>query len=310
MVNEVTIQWEEDVVRNGYNFTDGCGVMSQDLALEWGNGSSCLQIRLPGVKGVLSASPKLPQRTVILRPSMKKLNVCVPNQGGELVPALSLSRFPLAVIGFSKPSSSGALNAQVLVLLLERGIPEHVLVSKDRQYRNAVKFSTIDIRAAFDLLWLLGHGGLFAKLHEALMRRSSRDIKKCWNQLKSVQQSELSKWTKSPLANAGVDKLEPLRRVFLPLKESRRLYGISDTAGVLDQHSCFVQVSDKSKKRTITGRVLVVRNPCYHEGDVLLLNAVEHESLNHLNDVIVFSVQGDRPHADMSRWVSVLKKKG
>jgi hypothetical protein len=50
-------------MRNGYNFTDGCGFISKDLCSliesHFGIKSSAFQIRLAGAKGVLMLNPAL-----------------------------------------------------------------------------------------------------------------------------------------------------------------------------------------------------------------------------------------------------------
>lgn len=51
--------------------------------------------------------------------------------------------------------------------------------------------------------------------------------------------------------------------------------------------------------RTIIGKVIVARNPCYHPGDIRVLNAVALPAkYNYLREVIAFPTKGPRPHAD------------
>ncbi|KAJ3404608.1 Pre-mRNA-splicing factor ATP-dependent RNA helicase dhx15 [Chytriomyces hyalinus] len=321
-----SILFENDIISSDFNFTDGCGKISADLALRFSsNNASCFQVRLPGVKGVLVVDPVLPENTIILRPSMKKLNVQVYRSSTELViagapekkslgprekiSALEAASVPISIIGKSKPSLYGALNAQVIGLLLDRGVPLEVISSKNAQYRNAVKFAMIDIRAAFDLLHLTGRMQQLTRLHNAMLHQNARDLHRIWNEIRDIQRFEVSRWTKGSSASdtdtlredARLEKLEPLRRVVLPLRESRRLYGVADVSEELREGCCFVQVTGPSGDvRCITGPVLVVRNPCYHPGDIILLTAILVVDLSHLVDVVVFSTKGVRPPADMS----------
>lgn len=47
--------------------------------------------------------------------------------------------------------------------------------------------------------------------------------------------------------------------------------------------------------------VMVVRNPCYHPGDIRVLRLVkDNPRYAHLSDCIVFPTKGPRPHADES----------
>ena len=45
-------------------------------------------------------------------------------------------------------------------------------------------------------------------------------------------------------------------------------------------------------------RLLVARNPCYHPGDIRVLQGVNLPKMRHAENVIVFPTRGQRPHAD------------
>jgi RNA-dependent RNA polymerase len=53
-----------------------------------------------------------------------------------------------------------------------------------------------------------------------------------------------------------------------------------------------------NKPRTIVGKVIVTRNPCYHPGDIRVLNAIYLPGCHDLTDIIAFPTKGPRPHAD------------
>ena len=55
---------------------------------------------------------------------------------------------------------------------------------------------------------------------------------------------------------------------------------------------------DMSKKRVVTGPLVVTRNPCLHPGDVRQLEAVDVPELSHLVDCVVFPRCGARPHCN------------
>lgn len=52
-----------DITRNGYNFTDGCGMISPELAAiiteQYGVESCAFQVRIAGAKGILMVDPSL-----------------------------------------------------------------------------------------------------------------------------------------------------------------------------------------------------------------------------------------------------------
>lgn len=52
----------------------------------------------------------------------------------------------------------------------------------------------------------------------------------------------------------------------------------------------------RTAQQTLTGPVVVTRNPCLHPGDVRLLTAVYAPQLAHLVDCVVFPNHGPRPH--------------
>ena len=52
----------------------------------------------------------------------------------------------------------------------------------------------------------------------------------------------------------------------------------------------------RTAQQTLTGPVVVTRNPCLHPGDVRLLTAVSTPQLTHLVDCVVFPNHGLRPH--------------
>jgi len=77
------------------------------------------------------------------------------------------------------------------------------------------------------------------------------------------------------------------------------MLGVLDEYGVLDPGQVYVQFSDdNSGSSVVTGTVLVTKFPCVYPGDVRKLVAVNHASLSHLKDCIVFPQKGHRPHCN------------
>ncbi|KAJ3104277.1 hypothetical protein HDU96_008981 [Phlyctochytrium bullatum] len=166
---------------------------------------------------------------------------------------------------------------------------------------------TVDVWAAIDYLFLRGHHGFLLHLVDTLRIESPelREVKlrPIWHQLHAQQAHEYARWQKREAGPRGPEEKEEMRsrvhRFQMPLRNARRVFGVADGWEVVPEDGCVVRVTmpDGSVK-TVTGTVAVTRNPCYHPGDVVLLQAVEAPGLEFLRDVLVFSVKGRRPAAD------------
>ncbi|CAF3120665.1 unnamed protein product [Rotaria socialis] len=92
-------------------------------------------------------------------------------------------------------------------------------------------------------------------------------------------------------------------KIPLPVNECRYIYGCA-LESQLQEGQCFIRYQilnengkscSKPKFECVRGRVIVTKNPCPYAGDMLELWAVDLPELYHLNDVIIFSVRGERP---------------
>jgi len=266
-----------------YNFTDGCGLMSQGFAEKIAKKNytpSVVQlrhkVRLPsfvivvnmdgkGYKGVLMVDPKLEGCQIIFRKSMQKFKS-----------DSSILARELGVVEFSHPSREGAyLNKQLIMVLSELGISDDVLLDKQRQHLFAPRHPFLLLKWA-----LLHHPAHAARILEArnngemdtainnILRRIDKQMKGCQESL----------------------------RVLVPL--SRIVFGVADISGRLKYGQCFFRPTIAGTPRTLkNGKVAVSRNPCYHPGDLRVLEPVDIPELSHLRDCIVFPVEGPRPHA-------------
>jgi hypothetical protein len=120
VINQDMIKNFEDIESidkdgNKYCFTDGCGEISNDLMIEVSKSlnafpfiPSAIQIRLLGFKGMLVLNPKLDEKTINIRPSMKKFEIKNPTK----------NQLTIEVINFSKPKKTiSSLNQQIIKLL-------------------------------------------------------------------------------------------------------------------------------------------------------------------------------------------------
>jgi HrpA-like RNA helicase len=290
-LRDVVVDVVADVERSGYCFTDGCGRISEDLMAEIvaeqlerkAKDVSVIQCRLPGVKGTLVVDPQSPARTIKLSRSMIKLDVLKMLDREAVFGGFKYSKLPIVVLDYSKESHNVYLNNQLIALLMALGVEEKTMYEKKRWYFDCVKFMTLDARYALNFHHFMGHDTT------VLMKRLQKSPLAAWRDIESKQRSEVNRWKKQ-------SKDDIKARIQIPVNGGRLLFGICDFTGTLLEGQCYVALSDK---RCITGKVAVTRNPCYVPGDVRVLQAVECEKLGHLSNVIVFSVLGSRPAADM-----------
>ncbi|KAJ3387719.1 ATPdependent RNA helicase [Entophlyctis sp. JEL0112] len=217
---KINIQVSPDILRNGYNFTNGCGFIGLDAARELLQSvkdisylPSVFQIRGPGIKGVLLVrwDEGFGSRTILLHHSMVKLQVQLkpPEKGLPAVAPLELNEIKLSVIGVSKLWKPGALNNQVVALLLEVGVPCDVILEKHRMYVHGAENCLLDIWSAFDFLHVLKEDELFASIVGKLAKNAASDkgeLRRIWMRLKSVLAGELGDeflviWDKDIVAN-------------------------------------------------------------------------------------------------------------
>ncbi|KAH3869363.1 uncharacterized protein LOC127868002 isoform X1 [Dreissena polymorpha] len=286
-INDHRIIMDRDIEHAGYVFSDGCGSIGRTLAkelvtqlrdkpLDSNYVPSVFQVRFQGYKGVLAIDPSIDADSILVRPSMKKFDT---------------NMFPkLGVCGFSKPYTFGHLNKQFIQLLSSLGVPDCVFESKQREYLDDLKNIFYDPEKAIRILqWQ----NMFEIAQEILQANGNQSV---W------EQANVTK----TLRNLQTRLLTKVEKLNIIVPESRNLYGVCDQSGTLAYGQCFLRVTIGGKPVTISGQVVVCKNPCYLRGDVRVLTAVSYlnsqisaaRNLDHLVDCIVFPTEGIRPHAD------------
>ena len=291
---KVIAEGDIEIITKGSNggskkcFTDGCGGIGLDLASKIHEKleenvmyprnpnyqPSVYQVRFQGYKGVLALDPTLDGNSIKVRKSMEKFETTAHPRIG--------------VCKQSKAHSFGHLNKQFIMLLSGLGVPDQVLLQKQKEHFDSVLEMGKDTEKTIRILQWQNQ----FDVAQTVMRRQGfqgcdAQIMKC---IHKVQQKLMSK----------SEKLSIL------IPESRNIFGVCDPTRTLQYGECFLRITlgNLGQPKAISGKVVVCKSPCYLLGDVRVLKAVnvtdnpEVGKLNHLVDCIVFPVQGKRPHPD------------
>jgi hypothetical protein len=295
----------DDVSSKDYIFTDGCGLISPQLAAQlalrrhitFRNQKylpSIYQIRYRGYKGVLTLDPTLRGQVMAqFRASMRKFKDA-PDHSFAVVDYSKVMCFRSVLTGTNvlQPYAFGSLNDEVIVLLHALGISQETLLSKHAQYLTFLQdVNNGGIGAAFQFLSYIDR----VDVAEKLLLNGTDSVSSI---LKSLVKQEYARM---------INKRDEQRcRILIP--KSRLLFGICDPnakngcQGLLKEGECFVRITHDGSGRAqtiINTKVLVTRNPCLHPGDLQKFKAVDIPEFSNLVDCIVFSTRGKRPSADL-----------
>ncbi|KAJ7799689.1 RNA dependent RNA polymerase-domain-containing protein [Mycena olivaceomarginata] len=237
---------------NKHIYSDGVGNCSQELATKCAEalGSdqkapSAVQIRMGGIKGVLSVHPHLEKNQVCIRPSMQKFQSDLRGLG-----VMKVSRFAPA-----------HLNRQAICIMSALGMNTHILLAKFQQQIHHVnnlekEMQTLDTsrhpakhvyKNAFIPVTALIKAGL-------------------------VEQQLL----KNVLGCIKCQLLRDLKyKARVMVADGAYLMGIADEYDVLEEGQiyCAITPNGTNSRRVITGQCTIFRSPCIHPGDARLVTA-------------------------------------
>ncbi|XP_004501325.1 RNA-dependent RNA polymerase 6 [Cicer arietinum] len=279
-----------DVERNNYVFSDGIGIITNDLAVEVAEKlkldkvPSAYQIRYAGFKGVVACwPPKGDGIRLSLRPSMNKFQ-----STHTTLEICAWTRF-----------QPGFLNRQIITLLSALDVSDGIFWDMQEVMISRLNQMLVDADVAFDVLTksCAEHGNAAAiMLSCGFSPKTEPHLRGMLNSIRAAQL-----WG-----------LREKSRIFV--SSGRWLMGVLDELGVLEQGQCFVQVSTPSLEncfskhgsrfsetktlQVVKGLVVIAKNPCLHPGDVRVLEAVDVPDLHHLYDCLVFPQKGERPHTN------------
>jgi RNA dependent RNA polymerase len=237
---------------------------------------SAFQFRLGGAKGVLTLTTDTDDRREIqLRPSQIKFNT------------------EHSILEVIRPSNYIPLylNRQAITILSSLGVSDGVfldmvtsmLSSMNRMLSNAPEAIRI-LQANVDEY---GTAKSMAHILSAgFLERKDPYILNLLNLFRMSQLKDLKKKAK----------------IIVP--QGAYLLGVMDETNSLKENEVFVQISagtndSKNHRQIIVSDCILFRNPCFHPGDIRVVQAVDYPALHHLVNVIVFPAQGYRDLASM-----------
>ncbi|RIA96799.1 RNA dependent RNA polymerase-domain-containing protein [Glomus cerebriforme] len=299
-LNPDQIKYIEEIRRNGFDFSDGCGTISPSLAVRaakehWGTKNpdddevpSVFQIRFGGCKGMVAVDPDLKGDVLCIRRSQRKFNA----------PDSSI----LEIVKTVKTPLSGYLNRQIILLLSTLKVPDHVFISLQEEMCRDINSIMINENKAREI----------AKRNVGT--RETSHIKRTIISMIDagmMKDDTIDPFLKAILECKRVYTLKSLRhkaRILMP--NSFLLLGVIDETGILKEGEIYIQTSTiisehqtfeavhnkiQRKRKVWTGPAVIARNPCLHPGDLRKVKAVNVRELSHLKNCVVFSQKGYKP---------------
>lgn len=296
---KVTVVEEEDIIRNGYKFSDGVGKISlmlaqlaaSELGLSALEPPSVFQFRLGGCKGVLAVSPDARLQEVHIRESQYKF------------PAMHAG---LEIIRWSQMASAN-LNRQLILVLSALGVADEVFLKKLKEQLASLERAMTDEKTALALLqrdidpnqMTLCIAGMiidgFQKARDPFLV-SLLHLWRAWS-IKYLKEKARLTIADGALLLGCLDETATLKGHYDDVD--------LDEAATVEQKELllpevFVQVSQESgKPRVVTGPMLLARNPSLHPGDIRVVRGVDVPDLRHIKDAVVLPQTGDRDIASM-----------
>lgn len=308
-VEEFHLVRVKDIERNGYNFTDGCGRVSQKLFsamkerftvlvgshLIPAECSACV-IRVLGYKGLVYVDLTLTGSVLVLPESMRKFatpfvdDMTTVPDGATPSRLLRCKGCPIEVVEWSRKTEASV--PQQIMMLLEARNPKatmSVLESAEKalgQLHDKTEFFRAEAlkRAQRNFI---KHGAsqkfmdstevCLRKLHLGCSPDSDTHLKK---HILKIAKSHAAKLTKK-----------------VHMRASWYVLQVPDWTGTLPPKHCLAPWVKPGSFLTFA------KCPCYEPGNVRrvkVANPADYPELQHLKDVLVLSTQGERPESDMA----------
>ena len=268
-----------------YTFTDGCGFMSPEFSTEVQEKlglhyqPSVVHVRYLGIEGNLVLKEDLTDVKVQFHRSMQKFATPKENVPESL-------NF-LDVVDHSRPHVNGYLDAQMIMLLADRGVPVKDLLELQSRYYERLKDIYRDGERGESAGLFLRFKGEVGLLQDIRYKRNKSEVKM---RVKALQAQELEE-----IKNARA-KI----RVLVP--KSRVVFAVCDPHNKLNYGECYFNPTlagaDAESFPGTGSKFVVMRIPCHHPGDVRVLRQTDdQQAYENLRDCLVLPVKGPRPHA-------------
>uniref|UniRef100_A0AC34QDD6 RNA-dependent RNA polymerase n=1 Tax=Panagrolaimus sp. JU765 TaxID=591449 RepID=A0AC34QDD6_9BILA len=284
---------EDDIVSddNKYNFTDGCGQMSLEFALELKKHlylnytPSAIQFRFPGFKGVLVLDQNLFEYQILFRRSQQKY-----------FPYLNGNNF-LDVIKVSRPA--GCRMNKTYIEIWCQNAAKHGQEIENRVKNRIEQYYEETLQSLIEKLLDPTKFGEALELLPKYM-----DCSKMRSFTPETFQSE--PFFRQLVQSNVIMELKFVaekQQINIPKNFGRTAIGVADFTRRLKEgevYFCYSEsLNSKCKaKFIVSGPVAIIRSPALSLGDLQFVTAVDCPELHHLENVLVFSTYGDRPIQD------------
>ena len=263
-----------------YSFTDGCGFMSPEFSsevqriFELDYQPSAVHVRYRGIEGMLVLKEDLADVKVLFHNSMQKF--VTPDE--NMPEGFSFAD----VVDYSRPYVNGYLDTRMVMLLADRGVSAKNLHDLQTGYYELLEDMC---RKTAEAEYFLRCKGEFRLLQDIQHKGIDSTTKK---HLKGLKKQELDETEKAAYT-----------RILVP--KSRLVFAVSDPYQKLGYGECYfypTMLEDETEGFIPGQEFVVMRDPCYHPGDVRVLRMTkEKQGYENLRDCLVLPVKGPRPHA-------------
>lgn len=282
------------------DMSDGCGLISLHFARTIARHldirfedkpyiPSVYQLRYLGYKGVVCVSRQLDIENKNRPKQEPKIHLHLRKDSMKKFTTTDRVGHSFSVVGHSEPFAFGRLNDEIVTLLSALQVTTETFLRKQRAWLDIILNAATDFRSCVLFLSMTNNLDLIPKAAAAGL-----EDKHVAASIRKAQRKEMDSHRK---------KSDDLR-VRIAIERSRLLYGVCDDEGVLQDGEVFVRVHlpGEGVKTLSNVNVLVVRNPCLHPGDILILQAVNKPGI--IGDIreecLVFATIGDKAPASLS----------